>query len=307
MDAHLRDLRYFVAVAEELSFTRAAETLHVSQPALSKQIRALEAALKIRLLDRSRRQVQLTPAGIAVRETATRLLAEWDDGVAGARAVAQLDAQRLIVGTLTSLGRGLYPLVVDAYARVQPGWQIDLRSFRWTDSSAGLRDRETDAAFLWLPIDGDDVAFEVLFTEPVKVALAAGHRLATRTGIDIEELASESFVALPEIAGEPRDFWLGTDVTSPPRSRTVVEANSAEETFEIVSSGRAVALLAAGNALLYSHPGVVSIPVHGHGAAQLAVGWRRDDRREAVRNFVSVCLAASRELAQGASIAIGNT
>lgn len=215
MDAHLRDLRYFVAVAEELSFTRAAETLHVSQPALSKQIRALEAALKIRLLDRSRRQVQLTPAGIAVRETATRLLAEWDDGVAGARAVAQLDAQRLIVGTLTSLGRGLYPLVVDAYARVQPGWQIDLRSFRWTDSSAGLRDRETDAAFLWLPIDGDDVAFEVLFTEPVKVALAAGHRLATRTGIDIEELASESFVALPEIAGEPRDFWLGTDVTSP--------------------------------------------------------------------------------------------
>src|SRR5690606_29677919 len=104
MDVHLRDLRYFTAVAEELSFTRAAERLHVSQPALSKQIRGLERALRATLFDRDRRQVRLTPAGQALLGTARRVLAEWDDGTtAVADAVAQ-QQRTLRVGTLTAIG-----------------------------------------------------------------------------------------------------------------------------------------------------------------------------------------------------------
>ena len=80
MDAHLRDLRYFVAVAEELNFTRAAERLHLSQPALSKQIRGLEATLRAQLFRRDRRQVELTAAGAALYEVARNLLQDWDDG-----------------------------------------------------------------------------------------------------------------------------------------------------------------------------------------------------------------------------------
>ena len=81
MDAHLRDLRYFVAVAEELNFTRAAERLHLSQPALSKQIRGLETTLRAQLFRRDRRQVELTAAGIALHTVARSLLQDWDDGV----------------------------------------------------------------------------------------------------------------------------------------------------------------------------------------------------------------------------------
>jgi DNA-binding transcriptional LysR family regulator len=105
MDAHLRDLRYFVAVAEELNFTRAAERLHLSQPALSKQIRGLETTLRAPLFRRDRRQVELTPAGTALHAVARSLLQDWDDGIAVVSDAAAQDARVLRVGTLTSIGR----------------------------------------------------------------------------------------------------------------------------------------------------------------------------------------------------------
>jgi DNA-binding transcriptional LysR family regulator len=111
MDAHLRDLRYFVAVAEELNFTRAAERLHLSQPALSKQIRGLEATLRAQLLRRDRRQVELTAAGAALHAVARSLLQDWDDGVAVVGDAAAQDARVLRAGTLTSIGRALYPAI----------------------------------------------------------------------------------------------------------------------------------------------------------------------------------------------------
>src|SRR5712691_5547255 len=99
MDAHLRDLRYFVAVADEL--------LRLSQPALSKQIRGLETALRAELFHRDRRQVSLTAAGTALHAVARSLLQDWDDGVAAVADAAAKEARLLRVGTLTSIGRTL--------------------------------------------------------------------------------------------------------------------------------------------------------------------------------------------------------
>jgi hypothetical protein len=109
MDAHLRDLRYFVAVAEELNFTRAAERLHISQPALSKQIRGLETALRARLFLRDRRQVSLTAAGTVLLNVARPLLDRWDEGTSAVASAVAAEARRLRIGTLTSIGRDLYP------------------------------------------------------------------------------------------------------------------------------------------------------------------------------------------------------
>ncbi|MGH3212804.1 MAG: LysR family transcriptional regulator, partial [Trebonia sp.] len=126
MDAHLRDLRYFVAVAEELNFTRAAERLHLSQPALSKQIRGLETTLRAQLFRRDRRQVELTAAGAALHAVARSLLQDWDDGFAVVADAAAQDTRVLRVGTLTSIGRALYPAITDQFAKRQPGWQVEL-------------------------------------------------------------------------------------------------------------------------------------------------------------------------------------
>ena len=282
MDAHLRDLRYFVAVAEELNFTRAAERLHISQPALSKQIQGLETALRAQLFLRDRRQVSLTAAGEALLNVARPLLDRWADGTAAVADAAAVDARRLRVGTLTSIGRDLYPGIIDHFAKREPGWRLELRSFSWADPTAGLSRHATDAAFLWLPAGADDIAVR-----------PAGARRTGRRAVTFAEIAGEPFVALPRTAGPLREFWLATDRRAGRPAVITAEVTSADEKFEIVSTGAAVALVSEGNAVMYDRPGVVCVPVSDLSPARLAVGWRRDDPRRAVRSFVEACSDAA--------------
>jgi DNA-binding transcriptional LysR family regulator len=295
MDVHLRDLRYFVAVAEELSFTAAADRLHLSQPALSKQVRGLESSFRTRLFDRDRRTVRLTAAGQALLGEARSLLGCWDNAQVLVADAAAADTQLLRVGTLTSIGRDLYPGVVDRFAKLQPEWRVELRSFGWGDPTAGLAERATDAAFLWLPIDAPGIAHQVLVSERRFVALSSKHPLATRQAISFADLMDEPIVALPDSAGPSRSFWLALEERRGREPRIAAEVTSADETFEVVSSGAGVALLAEGNAIIYARPGIACVPVEGLGPARLAVAWRHDDRRHAVSSFVKCCAQAVAE------------
>jgi len=282
-----------VAVAEELNFTRAAERLHLSQPALSKQIRGLETTLRAQLFRRDRRQVELTAAGIALHAVAVGLLRDWDDGVAVVGDAAAADARVLRAGTLTSIGRGLYPAITDEFAKRQPGWQVELHSYGWGDPTAGLRDRTADAAFVWLPMDAAEIDTEVLAAERRFVAISARHPLAGRQAIEFAEIAGEPVAALPASAGAQRDFWLAMDARAGQPPRVAAEVSSTDEKFEIVSSGAAITLLAEGNAGIYAREGIACIPVTGLEPARLAIAWRHGDRRPAVREFVQACRDAA--------------
>jgi DNA-binding transcriptional LysR family regulator len=290
MDVHIRDLRYFVGVAEELSFTRAAERLAVSQPALSKQIRQLEATLGATLLRRDRRQVSLTPAGSALLATARQLLGDWDQAIEHVEELTASDKRTLAVGLLTSLGRDLYPAVARNFAERQPGWRITLRMHDWSDATAGLADRSTDVAFLWLPVGDPHIAHSVLVSERRCVALSRHHRLAGLAEIDFVDLVEEPFVALPPSAGALREFWLGMDARNGVAPRIAAEAATPEEKFELIASGAAVGLLSEGNVALYARPDVVCRPVRGLAPSLLAIAWRQNERRPAVHSFVRACL-----------------
>jgi DNA-binding transcriptional LysR family regulator len=296
MDAHLRDLRYFVAVAEELNFTRAAERLHLSQPALSKQIRGLETALRAQLFARDRRQVSLTAAGRGLLDFARPLLESWDEATIAVAEAAAAEARMLRVGTLTAIGRDLYPSVIEHFGKREPGWRVELRSFSWADPTAGLRGHAADAAFVWLPVGSDDIAVRVLAAEPRYAALSAGHRLASRREIKFADIAGEPFTALPASAGTLREFWLATDQRGGRPATIAAEVTSADEKFEIVATGAAVALVSEGNALVYDRPGIVCVPVTDLAPAQLAVGWRRNDPRRTVRSFADACTDAAHAL-----------
>jgi DNA-binding transcriptional LysR family regulator len=285
MDAHIRDLRYFVAVAEELSFTKAAERLFISQPALSKQIRQLETTLRARLFDRDRRTVALTRAGAELLPRARRIVAHWEDTE---RAVAVAGDTTLTVGFQTRIGRGLIPGVTAAMAERLPGWTLSFRQVSWRDPTAGLARREVDVAVAWLPLPPEGLSWRVVATEERWVALAAGHPLAGRDRVAFEELADEPFVALPAAAGPLRDFWLATAQRTRP-ARVAAEAETAEETFEAVASGLGVTLLSAGNAGIYRRDDVVCLPVTGLPPSELAVAWRTGDDRAAIRVFVDAC------------------
>src|SRR5262245_41755 len=120
MDVHLRNLRYFAAVAEELHFSRAAERLRVSQPALSKQIRQLERELRFPLLRRDRRRVDVTAAGEVMLPAAGQLLADWEEALAAATQRASEESKLLQVGFQTSVGGGLYQDVAARFVELHP-------------------------------------------------------------------------------------------------------------------------------------------------------------------------------------------
>jgi len=293
MEAHIRDLRYFIAVAEELSFSRAAtERLFISQPALSKQIGRLERLLRTSLFERGHRSICLTPAGAALLPHARQIVQSWDDA---RRAVSSVRGEVLTVGFQTRISRGLIPSVTAAMNRVLPGWQLRFRQISWGDPTAGLATGQTDVAIAWLPMP-EGFATKLLREEARWVALPLSHRLASREIVPFAELESEPFVGLPQTAGAARDFWLATEErTTPPR--VVATAETADESLEAVASGAGVALIAAGNASTFQRDDIVCRPVTGLSPSRLAVVWSADDDREAVRVFVDascLCHAAPR-------------
>ena len=296
-DVHVRDLRYFVTVAEELHFTRAAERLYVSQPALSKQIRALERQLGVELLRRDRHGVALTAAGTALLPHARQVLAAWaaaDAAMATARAAGR---GTLVVGMSTSPGRGgLLPAIRSRFTAAHPEAAVRLRQVSWEDPTAGLADGDADVAFVWLPLpDQDRYAWTVVAEEPRHVALPESHPLADRPRIDFTDLADEPFLALPAATGPLRDHWLALEERAGRPPRIGAEVASTEETYEALVAGLGVCLVAAGNVPLITLGGVVTRPVHGIAPGRYALAWRKDDRRPLVRAYTQAC----RQVAEG--------
>jgi DNA-binding transcriptional LysR family regulator len=295
MDVHVRDLRYFLAVADELSFTRAAERLFVSQPALSKQIRSLEQHLRTALFVRDRRSTQLTSAGSALLPHARDLVARWDEAQRAVSDVVASEAAVLTVGFSTSIGRGLLPAIRTLFAERQPRWALHLKQVPWSDPTGGLADNSSDVSLVWLPVPELDRAYacQVLTTEPRWVALPAGHRLAAQKMIAFDALLDEPFLALPKTAGPLREYWLGEPERAGRPVTVAAVVTTADETFEAVANGVGVALLSAGNAALYARADVVMRPVSGLGPSELAVLWRDDDHRTVIRDFVLACTTAA--------------
>ncbi|WP_166844700.1 LysR family transcriptional regulator [Isoptericola sp. BMS4] len=295
MDVHGRDLRYFVAVADELHFTRAAERLYVSQPALSKQIRMLESRLGAPLFERDRREVRLTAVGEALLPHARQVLDAWSVALdATERAKAEQEAT-LVVGMSTSPGRGgLLPAIRSRFSARRPAVTVRLRQVGWDDATAGLADGSSDAAFAWLPLpDSDRFRWVVVAEEPRHVGMPETHPLARRESVEFADLMDEPFLALPRTAGPLRDYWLALDARDGRPPRVGAEVASTEETYEALVDGRGVCLLAAGNAPLISLGGVVTRPVRGIEPSRFALAWRAGERRPLVLDYARACADAA--------------
>ncbi|WP_405586968.1 LysR family transcriptional regulator [Streptomyces sp. NBC_01190] len=296
MDVHGRDLRYFVAVAEELHFTRAAERLYVSQPALSKQVRALERQLGALLFVRDRQGVALTPAGAALLPYARQVLETWDEAWAVVEGAKSAERSTLVIGMSTSPGRGgLLPAIRSRFGARCPGATLRLRQVGWTDPTAGLADGASDLAFVWLPLpDEERYDHLVLAEEPRLVAFPDSHPLAARAGVDFAELLDEPFLALPPDAGPLRDYWLALDARGGRPARIGGEVAGTEETYEALVAGLGVVLVAAGNAPLITLGGVTTRPVVGLSPSRFALAWPRASAHPLVPAYVAACREATR-------------
>ncbi len=288
MDLELRHLRYFVAVAEELHFTRAAERLYVSQPALSKQVRALERQLGAPLFERDRTGVRLTPVGAALLPYARRVLADWEEARDAIERAKAEQAAVLVVGMSTSPARGgLLPAIRSRFTEARPEATVRLRQIGWEDPTAGLAEGSVDVAYVWLPVpDLDRYTYVVVAEEPRLVALPQTHPLAARESVDFADLLDEPFLALPKSAGVLREYWLALDERPGRPPRIGAEIASTDETYEALVDGRGVCLVAVGNAPLISLGGVVTRPVHGLSPSRLALAARTHDHRPLVLDYL---------------------
>ncbi|MER6623551.1 LysR substrate-binding domain-containing protein [Streptomyces sp. NPDC000931] len=295
-DVHLRDLRYFLAVAEELHFTRAAERVYVSQPALSKQIRALERQLGVELFRRDRRGVALTAAGTALLPHARRVLEGWEEAATAVERARAARRSTLVVGMSTSPGRGgLLPAIRSRFTAAHPDAAVRLRQVGWEDPTAGLAGGEADVAFVWLPLpDAGRYDWTVVAEEPRLVALPETHPLAARTDLTLADLADEPFLALPPSAGVLRDHWLALEERPGGPPRVGAEIAGTEETYEALVAGLGICLVAAGNAPLITLGGVTTRPVHGLSPSRYALAWRTEDgSRPLVRGYAQACRRAT--------------
>lgn len=292
MDVDTRLLRYFVAVAEEGSLTRAAERLFVSQPALTKQIKQLEAQLGVRLFTRSRTGMALTEPGRALGERVPALLAGWDRVLRETRSAADRAARVLRVGFMASAANEATPRIIAEFARRRPGWRVDMRQAAWSRPSAGLADGDVDVALLRLPFPGQDaLRTKVLFTEPRWVALPAGHPFAAREVIPFRDLWDEPFVAAPPESGPWREYWLATAERDGRPVRIGAVTDRPDDWLSAIANGYGMALAPASAARFYARPGIVYRPVSGVGPSQVGVVWAcADDTDPVVQDFVRCCV-----------------
>lgn len=194
----LRHLRYFVAVAEECHFGRAAERLHIAQPPLSQQIKQLEAELGVALLRRSTRKVELTPAGERYLERARAILAAADAAAVEAGRIAGGEVGGLAIGFTGSATYELLPTLAQVLRADLPGIELDLRGEMLTPRQvAALADGTLDLGFLRPPVRDRGIEVRVLRREPLIAVLPEAHPLASRASVPLRDLKDEQFVTYP--------------------------------------------------------------------------------------------------------------
>ncbi len=272
----IRELRYFVAVAEELHFGRAAARLSIAQPALSKSIQRVESRLRVQLFDRTSRSVALTSAGAALLEHGRHALNAMTIAVQNAQRAAGDEPLRFVIkpGGDANLLSG----ILAAYAQHPCARQVDILFSGATDRTDHLRDGRADAALLYAPFDDlTGFAAETLHVEDRVAVLPEGHRLAARDSIDLAELDDEVF---------PR--WPGV-----PDAGNGPEIADGAALVALVRIGRVVAVVPR-SLITPAPPGIVCVPVPDAGPSRIVIARREHDHR----NHVTALVTAAASLRQ---------
>jgi DNA-binding transcriptional LysR family regulator len=191
----LRQIRSFLSIAETLHFGRTAELIHLSQPALSLQIRALEEEVGVRLFERNRRKTTLTAAGLAFRDDAAAALSRLDQAIRRARLAANGKLGLLRIGFISTVGTEIVPNIVRQFGELNPEVEFSLRAITTADQVQMLETGSLDIGFFRLPI-GAHSALDVVTVhrEPFVLVVPASHKLAKRKRVRLSEVSDQNFV-----------------------------------------------------------------------------------------------------------------
>jgi DNA-binding transcriptional LysR family regulator len=288
----LRQLRYFLAVAEELHFGRAAEREHIAQPALSQQVRRLEHELGLPLLDRTSRRVRLTEPGRLFVDLARAVLDQADDAVARVRQAGHGKQGRLRLAYANGSDRGAPAAVVDRFRSEHPHVELTLSTQYDEAGRAQLRSGDIDAAFFWMPLgDFDDLASRRVASEPLIVAVARRHRLARFEQVTPEQVAGEPLVwfARHWSPGAWDTIIASVFLRHGLTPKVVVEEASPEGMVRGVVAAAGVTIVTATTAQQLQVEEVVYRPFAGPPPhVDIGLAWRADDTSPVLRSLVEI-------------------
>jgi LysR family hydrogen peroxide-inducible transcriptional activator len=205
----LHQLRYFIAVARLRNFSRAADRCHVSQPSLSQQIMKLEDELGERLFERTKRKVELTPAGELFLEHAMHVTDEIELARDAVRDVRTLVRGRVILGALPTIAPYYLPTRLRTFSERFPGIEVVVNEDTTAKLAQAVLDKEIDLALVSLPVNGRSLLVEKLFDEELLVVMPAHHRLAAKARLSLREMKDERFILMHEshcLAGQALHF-----------------------------------------------------------------------------------------------------
>jgi DNA-binding transcriptional LysR family regulator len=285
----LRYFEYFIAVAEELNFSRAAERLKISQPPLSQQIQRLEKELGVKLFIRTKRKVELTEAGAAFLQEANRTLAQMKTAITIAQRAGRGEIGKLVVGFVGSSAYGFLPTAIRTFRERFPDIELTLKELTTVEQVEALSKDQIDIGFLRPPIFREDLEQEPVQKEPFLVAISEKHPLAAHPSISPQDLSHEPFILVPHSLA-PGFYDQMMEICAPAgfRPQMVQEAIQFHVIVSLVAAGLGIAFVPA-SIRTFQRADVVYRPLEQVTIqAEIMAVWRRKGASPVLSSFMEV-------------------
>lgn len=295
MEPELRHLRYFIAIAEEGGFTRAAARLHMTQPPLSVAIRQLETALGSQLLDRSGTRVELTAEGRDFYVRAQSLLQQWQLLVADTLQTGAREPEQLVVAFRTAICHPLAHRTIQLLRDRHPEYRVLPRHVPWTEQTSCLEAGEADVSFVLQPADCSRVVTAAVAVLPRVVCLPAAHELADRDSVSLDDLGGLPMIRPAGASPGSSEFWGGQARPGRRSAEDQPTATCIEEAIDLVSLEGAAVLLPVSVTAVQRRQDVVFVPVTHVPAARMSLAWRKGSDSARVRAAVRCAQDAARD------------
>lgn len=285
----LRHLHYFIAVAEELHFSRAAQRLHISQPPLSQQIRGLEDELGVKLFERTKRQVQLTEAGKVFLERSYLVLAQLEQAIEVTQRIGRGEVGRLAIGFVGSATYTVLPEILSVFREQFPAVELRLHEQTTAQQIHALHHKQVDVGIVRSAIIEPGLSIECILQESLVLALPESHPLSTQVNVSLCALASELFILFPAKMG-PIFYEQIMNMCQQAgfRPKVAQEAVQMQTIIGLVAAGLGIAFVPA-SLQNFHRSGVIYRPLQEQTPKTgLYLAWRQHDASPVLSAFLSL-------------------
>jgi DNA-binding transcriptional LysR family regulator len=298
LEMELRHLRYFVAVAEELSFTKAAKNLRLAQPSLTRQVRNLEDEIGVRLLDRANNRVALTEEGRRFLFDSKKLLAMCAESVAAVQRMNHGETSQLNIGYVANIHYGLLPATLGAFRKLCPRVALNLFDMTSAEQFQALDGRKIDLGFVGLrpAVSNHELLSEGVAYDTMLVALPERHPLAEKPKLKLADLAPQFFIGMSaKTHPGAREWLIETCQNAGFAGKILQEADVEPTAIRFVADGLGVAFMPEQITGL-PHDGVVFRPLSPPLLRESTIAWRADNPSKPLKDYIQIVKELSRSM-----------